>query len=423
MKGSIIAVAVLALVLTLVFVSCDDTPPIDDGTDAISTETDNAGSETEAKTESETETEKETDTETEAESETEPVDTETPPEETAAHATLPESTRKNNLVWLCTAVVTELDGIIQEIVKYTYNEHGALTLIDVMDPFYLDYRCELVYNEYWEYWSEGGVAYSSRLCELTDIFAEEGEVFDWHFEDGKLVRSSFMNDGRLFTYYTYDADGRLISEIEYEYLSDTDISEKTEYKYDDNGNLVEKIYANNDIYVGGTWVFTYVYDEKGQLIKETEYREKEDRTINYEYTYYDDGKLQSVSTVYGNDGEVRTTTYEYDDHGNVILKKNADYSDEFSYEYNKNGLLTKVDQKIYSYDDRDFIYDEYGNLYKQRSYGDNATVTTYYYAPFVLDDVQLAKLRDTETVYKKYCDHLEYLVSTDYYVVTESQYE
>lgn len=118
--------------------------------------------------------------------------------------------------------------------------------------------------------------------------------------DGKLLeKNEYFGDMLYLHYeYKYDENGRLSIEIVYKYGKESeryeykyDSSDRVigkeypsgsceYYKYDDNGNIIEKTYGDS--------VDEYTYDEENCLIKHrhhVEYDWRADYTYYYEYEY------------------------------------------------------------------------------------------------------------------------------------------
>lgn len=125
--------------------------------------------------------------------------------------------------------------------------------------------------------------------------------------------------------YTYDSNGRLISDI----FDDFEIS----YKYDSNGNLIEKsTYVKS---TGNTNVETRSYDSKGNLVSRTDVH-----GITHTYNYDKDGRRTSIESPYGD------TTYKYDKNNRVSEYTVNDITNNrtitYSYEYSPQGEVESV---------------------------------------------------------------------------------
>lgn len=162
------------------------------------------------------------------------------------------------------------------------------------------------------------------------IEQEEGEKQNNIQEDGAEDDTSIetLNTYMLSKQFYYDADGVLVSTME--------------YKYDDKGNELEIITSNSD---GST-----------------------EHTTS-EYEYYNNGKLKK-EVGFNNDGSI-IFSCEYDDNGNVLnMIINLYGSQQTEYEYDENGKKTKGKVTLYSEDNSissvtEYEYDVYGNEVKE----------------------------------------------------------
>lgn len=200
--------------------------------------------------------------------------------------------------------------------------------------------------------------------------------------------------GPSYTEYVYDDKGQPIKEIHtYTYEGEEHSDEYLyNYEFDDNGFVISE---QSD--PGG--YFIEVYNDYGDLIKFDRYIYNEDGTKHpsipdyYEYKYDENGRMiekkvddfeQYTSTytynIDGNllterivydDGTVKTAQCTYDTNGRLIFEKDI-YNNEYKYEYDENGRMTKgkiviCENHHYIYAE-DIIYDEEGNFSVNDSY-------------------------------------------------------
>ena len=371
---------VLVLFLTLLFslFSCENAPSTD-------TETTDFESETEILTEIETaetfESEKNED-ETEA--------TEESVEDTYDSAnSVPKAPAGTNLVWLCTAAVNlSSDSAITSMISYAYDENANLIRKNQSkDPY------ELTYD------SRG---------QLDRIYFESDNSKTYNFDDGLLIESSYMEDVRYNTYYTYDENGKLISEVEYDYLSTTKIRQRKDYTYDRFGNLISLIYIDDS-------------DESQRIYERHLYSVNEDNNLEHKYLYNESGdKIYHMHISYNDNGR-KEEHYHYDpvnsswEHsfyvfdtfgnqtasGRYIEESNVQYTGKWEYTYNESGFVTEI--KYNDVIDKSFEYDPHGNLIKKIDHC-SGNYTLYYYAPFMITDRELENCRKNEELYLQIID-------------------
>ncbi len=178
-----------------------------------------------------------------------------------------------------------------------------------------------------------------------------------------LSENAYYLSGELVeqTNYTYDADGRLIQMDGFDYSSaGVNIPYVVQYCYDSNGNLIEE-----QLYQSGELSGGHIYDANGNL---TEKYWAGD--VQHEwYTYTAEGKLQSVYTeLYG--APYSGCDYFYDENGNLIREERfIIYSDKRkewanTYTYDENGRCIRYDMggnwNEQSY--QTYTYDAAGNM-------------------------------------------------------------
>ncbi|MDE5779899.1 MAG: fibronectin type III domain-containing protein, partial [Lachnospiraceae bacterium] len=291
----------------------------------------------------------------------------------------------------CQKVIT--DGISGRSITLNYNESGLLTS---------------AYNDIGKY----EFAYTGK--NLTSVKDAEGNTTTYTYDaDGRLVTQT---DAQGITYVSneYDKKGRVTKQtnatggtmhITYE---DSDNGTKAEVT-DENGNI-KSLYADSRERVtkvinenGGTAVYTY--DNAGNLLFERDayknaiYREYDARGNMVKYT--DTGNLTTLMAYDGNsniisltNAEGRTATYTYNERN--LKTSETDYGGKITtYEYNEDGLPVKetvegLGSTTYTYDrglktsETDamgnttrYEYDNVGNIKKVTDALGNTTTFTY----------------------------------------------
>ncbi len=210
-----------------------------------------------------------------------------------------------------------------------------------------------------------------------DSFGAFGYAIKTHSYDtyGVLTETSIeAADGtKLTEKYTYDSEGRMISDIKYDEKGD--IFEESKWVYDENGLLTE----HTDGYLRTNYKYTYdsqnriathvendkdtyvyTYDENGDYFVRingydgTVYYKKDGTMYKMTDDYGDlrtdsvfDEKGNKISTTeYGSNKEIRLyTTYEYDENGHMVKQtghSDGKVSNTFVREYDEFGNLLKI---------------------------------------------------------------------------------
>lgn len=200
----------------------------------------------------------------------------------------------------------------------------------------------------------------------------------------RLSQNTFGQEAAI---YTYDANGRLLTE--------THGNEVTQYTYDDNGNTLSRVKSPTDkvIYqwddenrliqaeitdVNGTQQTNYQYDSNGVRISstvdgiETHYLVDKNRSHAAVLEEYNSEGELLVSYIYGN----KSYTYGHD-----LISQERDESLSF---YHADGmgsikLLTDVNGDITD----NYVYDTYGNIIDS----EGVTTNNYLYAGEQFDSV------------------------------------
>ncbi len=195
-------------------------------------------------------------------------------------------------------------------------------------------------------------------------YAEDGGYSEYRYQREFLEESSSYGKGMLMEESYYDAEEKLLKEINYE--EDGSVHYQLDCSYDEDGNKISDVgkYGDGDIVRSD-----YTYDAAGNLAREVysyQDAENEERSYQTVTTYDYDAAGNMVHRIYTSeeDGlvEESATRYVRDGAGNVL---------EEVYEYKTYG---KSDGKIYYYStSRDeYAYDEQGNEVSCRHYGEGS---------------------------------------------------
>ena len=184
-------------------------------------------------------------------------------------------------------------------ISYTYNNMG--NIIETSD------------NEIFSYDTNGNILSG---CDL--IF---GTYYTYTYKDGKLYKRTSSSDS---TTYYYDSNNRLSKTV----LENAYGSSESVYEY--------TYYANGKVKTMYDGYYEYHYNEKEQIINVFTYSDYESKEVE-------------MTAIFGY-GEYGITKIDVQDIWGRIVK--------FTYTYNKNGLLTKLEAKSYFEGklDSDYIY-------------------------------------------------------------------
>lgn len=235
--------------------------------------------------------------------------------------------------------------------EYSYNENG-----DRLTSFYYDLPGEDT-KIYYSYDDSGKLQ--------KEIW--HSYLYDW---DGEYSSEQITE-----TIYTYDADGKILSEDTYE------AGKKTRticYSYDDSGKLLE-VRDSSDYYwqirtydsYGNCVAVTNGYHDPSRKAETTHYQNTYENGKLLESTGYENGVLCSYEKYdpAGNlildiyylcwievDGEPYRNEYEYDENGRLIRHFSSELDNggqrheyTFVYTYDENGWLTS--KKTYYFDE------------------------------------------------------------------------
>lgn len=269
--------------------------------------------------------------------------------------------------------------------EYSYNENGdCLTVFDYSTLVGEDIKIYYSYDD------------SGKL--LKEMW--HSYIYDW---DGEYYAEKIEE-----TIYTYDAEGKILSEDTYE------AGKKTRticYTYDDSGKLLE-VRDSSDYYwqirtydsYGNFVAVTNGYHDPSRKAETTHYQNTYENGKLLESTGYENGVLCSYEKYdhAGNlildiyylcwievDGEPYRNEYEYDENGRLIRHFSSEigndgqrYDYTFIYTYDENGWLTS--KKTYYFDELSAEYIpsyETVTVTKEQAESIEKANQKYYYLP------------------------------------------
>ena len=185
-----------------------------------------------------------------------------------------------------------------------------------------------------------------KLITVTD---PRGKATHYDYDNDDYLSEVRDNDNNLIELIWYDEE-----DVDHRVFSVTDAyGNQTVYEYDDEDRIVSTI--DTDDRETTTWFDEYLYpiqeeDAEGGITT-TEYNLNADDENLY-------GEVTSYTDRNGN-----TTSYERDDHGNITIISNPDFTTkEFGYDDNNNKLWEMDEDGKYTF----YVYDENGiNLIKK----------------------------------------------------------
>jgi RHS repeat-associated protein len=246
-------------------------------------------------------------------------------------------------------------------IQYEYDENGDL--VKVIDRE--GNETELFYE------AENRPHYLTRI---EDPLGRDGIRTEYDPDTGRLSRMLDVNGKAIELTYNTDESTQIVKDI---------YGEETYYVYDENGNVLTEIqpsgleirrtYENNRVKTetliteesgADGWETVYDYDNQGNLLSETD---PDGEVTRYTYGQY--GRLLTETDPLGN-----TTTYTYSPRGNLKSSTDAE-GNETQYGYDLRGnllTLTDANGKVTR-----FTYDTFGNVKTVTDAEENITEYEY----------------------------------------------
>lgn len=164
------------------------------------------------------------------------------------------------------------------------------------------------------YRTSGGMQYLTMTDSAGNTSTQCNEtVYD---DNGRVIEIVTTVGGTevACTKYTYNDKDQVVTVV----ALDSETTVNTNYTYDEQGRVVSELQQNE---TDGTYTRKdVVYNEKGNIIKESTYSAEDVLDSYLEISYTDDG-LQKTTTYFNADGEAtgEVMVETFDENGNVIL--------------------------------------------------------------------------------------------------------
>lgn len=246
------------------------------------------------------------------------------------------------------------------LVTYTYDSYNGnlltttygngVTLTNVYDELDRITAIKIGGVEKYRYSYNG----NGKLYSVEDV--DNGITVCYNYDSLDRLISTWQTDGydTAYTYYTYDAKGR-VSEYSCKMnTSGISFAQNYAYNYDSTDNLLNSMTVNND-------TISYTYDDVERLTNKT----VTSTGINLQQIYsYNDGEYmtQQISdlTVKIGNSTVKNYSYTYDSLGNIktVYENGVLF---YEYVYDAQGQLITV-YDYYNTVATDYFYDAYGNF-------------------------------------------------------------
>ena len=243
-----------------------------------------------------------------------------------------------------------------------YTPRGTLSEVSRYSDNALEYRLDYLYE-------------NDLLARETSFGPDDQPLYTWlhvYDESGRLTSLSGYNDRSVLevkTLYSYDAEGRLLTETSYS--ADDTLSYEAKQSYAQG-------YARSTVYFAqgaAESTLEETFDQSAHRLTEASYSPTRDLQYRVEYHYTDQGDL-STESAFSADGSVAyRLENRYDDAGRLLEATEYDADHEpfyrYSYAYNDKGDLIKSESRsvdgsgstlTYAYS-----YDKHGNWTERRA--------------------------------------------------------
>ncbi|MCD8361529.1 MAG: sigma-70 family RNA polymerase sigma factor [Lachnospiraceae bacterium] len=252
----------------------------------------------------------------------------------------------------------EAEEISEEAESQETTHPAYLVTRELYTGYYKGWSTEYTIDYYYD--ENGWLIQKTTVGTEQDPYEEVAEVsnrteYSYDANGNLLSEIEYDSAGQTNYSYTweYDADGNQITEVYMMYYSgDFLLSDTAEYSYDENGNRIAEYNTQKDSSYSETSSHcTYEYDSYGNIIKQNYYGETRSSTVEYLYTYDENGNILSKETVDGE--ETSTRSYTYDENGLLLSETEELYGETelITYTYDENGNMASCISYYGMYDD------------------------------------------------------------------------
>lgn len=193
-----------------------------------------------------------------------------------------------------------------------------------------------LYQDFYNY-TDGLLSefYSLQYKDMGEWTEPQNHTFYTYDENGRLVSEENVFSSRLIEYF-YDEQGRLVKKTDTGKYYGSEEYDKLyaayEYsEFDANNNPCRLDYTDG-IYASGNYYAIFTYDEQGRLITEVSYKLDDTPTTKYEYEYNDDNLVTSKikSRCYDEVFEYATRETRTHEGNNVYTFTMYNYDDDWT---------------------------------------------------------------------------------------------
>lgn len=259
--------------------------------------------------------------------------------------------------------------------KNKADDSNTVEETETLPPASYDKEDGKLYREV--YYNSNGLKYSSIIYEY-DGYGRVASEIELGENDAPVAKNTYEynKDGLKTAMLSYTANGP--EEYTFAY--------RVDYEYDAKGNLVREQRTENELV---TAITVYTYNDDGVLIKEEQYEGEEFMLCAYEYELDANANVAKCIRHDYLEGVDTEDRYTYDSNGKLIADVCCDadgkVQNRIEYDYDSNG--NEVKRSVYdsnggmqSSTSNEYSYDDYGNIEKVVStHSDGSQGTTVQY--------------------------------------------
>lgn len=164
---------------------------------------------------------------------------------------------------------------------------------------------------------------------------------------------------------SYDEHGLLLSEEREDFKLPT-LNEKIEYVYNEHGHMISKTNRDHTQQITRTVEYAYSYNEDGTIASVSGFFDGISDSPDLYLAYDNQGRLSKATTPYFDGTQFEYFICQYGENQKLsnITVKVPDYQNRYSFQYDSNNHLLKVDTGLWNLE---YKYDQFGNLLQQGS--------------------------------------------------------